>query len=376
LNSIRAEAELIITLSRQELTPAAEAHARELAAVPGSLDWGLFLDQVTEHRVASLVSRNIDELRAQDRPLPVEPSVAATLRAVRLCQQMSNRLMLGELRNVLAAAERSSIRVVPRKGGHLAQTVYREQGLRPMEDLDLLADPADVPALTVLLAELGYQQGKLVGGVIQPLDRRESLYWRLFGSDLPHFSKLVGDSHTPVIRIDVSISLALPGKGYDIPVTEVLRRAVPCQIDGQQVSFLAPEDVLIDLCSHIYKKTTVLRFMRQGKHRRLVKHVDIVEFIQSCSGDFSWPTLLNRTDKYGIHPQVYYTLAHVNMLFPGEIPSEVLNTLGSSFEHCPAFLDEYGQWDLPTTLTWQRPFMDRFFSRLADQEIPPSKSLV
>src|SRR5688572_23672226 len=43
------------------------------------------------------------------------------------------------------------------KGMALAASVYPEPHLRPMRDVDLLVDAADVPALTALLSELGFR---------------------------------------------------------------------------------------------------------------------------------------------------------------------------------------------------------------------------
>jgi hypothetical protein len=66
-------------------------------------------------------------------------------------------LLLGELVELLHACRAAGIDVLPLKGALLAARYYAEPGLRPMNDLDLLARPQDEARLLELLAQLGYQ---------------------------------------------------------------------------------------------------------------------------------------------------------------------------------------------------------------------------
>jgi hypothetical protein len=65
--------------------------------------------------------------------------------------------LLGELAEILAAFAGAGIEAIPLKGSHLATSYYREPGLRPMNDLDVLVRPADEPRALEALARLGYQ---------------------------------------------------------------------------------------------------------------------------------------------------------------------------------------------------------------------------
>jgi hypothetical protein len=374
----RAEAALIVALSRQTLTESAEQTARALTGESGPwLDWGLFLDQVTEHRVAALASRNLDHLRAEKRPLGVDPTVRSALRAVRLYHAEGNRLLLNELREVMDAAGEAKIPVIVRKGGHLSQTVYLDPGLRPMGDLDLLVAREQVPSFASLLIKLGYQQGHPEpGNTVRSVGRRESVFWRLYGSNLPQFNKFIDNPYRSVLNIDVNVSILLPGKGYEVPTEELIDRSGTRCINGSQMRFLASEDVLLDLCTHLYKNSTVLRFMHLGKHRRLFKYVDILEFLAAHAADFCWETFADRVDQYGVAAQVFYALAHADLLFPGEVPAGVLARFGAACPDPETFLAQYGQWDLAEPLGWAGPFHERFFSRALDRQLPPSRSLV
>src|SRR5262249_3057591 len=66
-------------------------------------------------------------------------------------------LLLGELAELLRACSAAGIPVLPLKGALLATHYYPAPGLRPMNDLDLLARPEDEPRLLGVLEQLGYQ---------------------------------------------------------------------------------------------------------------------------------------------------------------------------------------------------------------------------
>jgi Uncharacterised nucleotidyltransferase len=375
----RPESQLIVALSRQQVTAEAEEISRaslSRATLSGRFDWALFSDQAMQHRVAGLIARNLGELQALGRPLAIDPVVSAALQAMYLFYSERTRILIGELRELLAAAADASIVAIPRKGGHLAQTVYADPGLRPMGDLDLLVASDQAESFSALLARLGYRQGQMQGSRLQALSRRESLFWNLYGSDLPKFVKVISHPYKNSVSIDVNTSLVLPGKGYVIPTKELLERSVSCEVGEHSARFLGLEDVAIDLCAHIYKNSTVLRFMRAGKHRMLIKYVDLAEYLDASRASFSWSVFLERSERYSIRKQVFYSLAHLEGIFPGTVPPDALTEFGSGYEDHGIFLGEYAQWDRPTPLTWEKPFEERFFSRMADAQIPSSRSLV
>ncbi|MDF3290291.1 nucleotidyltransferase domain-containing protein [Streptomyces silvisoli] len=371
------EGKLLIALSRQLLDRTSEDTARMLLADgTASIDWPHFLDQAIQHRVAPLVSSSLDRLAAEDRPLRVDRGMGSTLRAFYLFHLERNRAAMAELYEILDAAEVASLDIVLRKGAHLAQEVYMNSGLRPIGDLDLLVPGEQASTLVALLEDRGYQQGVLEGREVRRLSRREALFWRLYGSDVPKLNKLTDNPYLPVIDIDVNISLVLPGKSGEVPVSDLMERSVVREVGGRPQRFLSPVDCALDLCLHIYKNSTALRFMNLRKHRRLLKYVDVVEYLRTRGGKFPWGNFVERAREYCIVLPVFYALAHVELLFPGEIPPEVLTEFGRSCADVDTFLNQYGQWDGPEPLIWTRPFGQRFFSRQADEAIPHSKSLV
>ncbi|MGD8626545.1 MAG: nucleotidyltransferase family protein [Anaerolineae bacterium] len=65
--------------------------------------------------------------------------------------------LLRDLVDILDAAHRGGLALMPLKGPLLATGSYDSPALRPMADLDLLVRPSDLPALAAILHDLGYQ---------------------------------------------------------------------------------------------------------------------------------------------------------------------------------------------------------------------------
>lgn len=373
---LSAESELLLLLSRQHVTDPQMARVRAIISQDAPrLDWGHFAVQAARHRVAPLVGWHLWRLLTTERVAGIDSPVVLLLYSAFRDTQRANELMLAEVRAISDAAAEQGITVLMRKGGHLAFAVYQEPGTRPMGDLDVLVTREEATTLVKALEGLGYVEGNPTRVDIVPLSKRERAFWRLYGSDLPKMNKF-GEFHRPIVSVDINVSLALPGKGYDVPVGAVLAHADRHRYGD--ASFLVPsvEDAVIDLSAHIYKTSTTLRFMNRGKHRQLLKYVDIAEVVRRAGPDLSWDLLLERVDEYAVAGPVYYGLAHLRMLFPDAVPADALTALRQRCPEPERLLSEYGQWDLPEPRAWQQDFLTRFFDPDADRDLPASKSLV
>lgn len=375
VGSVGTEAELLLLMARQDPSAHALARAAELASQDVDLDWARFLSLAVQHRVARLAGWHAASLRAAAAPAETGTAALALLHDTYIAGAARSSEVKAELTRILTAC--AGLHVAIRKGAHLAFHVYRQPGVRPMDDFDLLVSREHAADVVAALSGLGYREGQpRPDGGIEPLSRRQRIFWRLHGSDLPTLSRAADGPFVPGFSVDISVELALPGKGFRVPVAEFLDRARPSSIGGAPCLVLAPEDAAVDLCLHLYKNSTSLRFMALGKHRRLLKYVDIGELVASLAGAFEWQAVLDRAEAMGIAGPVYYALAHLEELFPGTVPAPALDNLAGTLNDPAAFLQQYGQWDLAEPLSWQLPFAARFFDSAADSELPQSRSLV
>ena len=70
----------------------------------------------------------------------------------------ANQLLLKELETVVGAFESAGIETLILKGAALLALHYRDPGARPMQDLDLLIRPADLPRARQILEGLGWSR--------------------------------------------------------------------------------------------------------------------------------------------------------------------------------------------------------------------------
>jgi hypothetical protein len=125
------------------------ARVRECAAAP--LDWGRTAAAADYHGLTPLLLRNLKAANAsvpEDALRNMERSAAAILR--------NNLFLTSEMLRVTAALKESGIEAVPLKGAVLAQSLYRDLGLRPFSDIDLLLRRENIAAAETILKTFGY----------------------------------------------------------------------------------------------------------------------------------------------------------------------------------------------------------------------------
>ncbi len=159
------EFELLCALAGAELSP--ERRERIANWNLSALDWSEVLRLAEYHGVLPLVARNlIENYRAKEgRGLP--PEVERSLRSAYEANLRRSLWFTSELARVMQHFERRQLRTVPYKGPVLAQSLYRDLGLRSFSDLDFLISPADFDRAKQALAEIGYRPSGEVNPAIE-----------------------------------------------------------------------------------------------------------------------------------------------------------------------------------------------------------------
>ena len=235
-----------------------------------NLDWSEVLRLAEHHGVLPLVARNLIE---HARGLP--PEIERSLRSAYDANLRRSLWFTAELARIMQHFERRQLRVVPYKGPVLAQSAYRDVGLRNFSDLDFLISPADFERAKQALAEIGYRPSAHFTPAVERFWLRKG-YERSFDSPagpnlvelqwalLPHFYAV--DLHSDDLHSDDLHS-------DDLRVEDLLRRAGRTVVGGCEVPCLSPEDSLLVLCVHAAKHLWT----------RLIWLADIAETLQSQS---------------------------------------------------------------------------------------------
>ncbi|SDN00249.1 Uncharacterised nucleotidyltransferase [Lentzea albidocapillata subsp. violacea] len=364
---------LLLLLARR--MPEPEAREKAVPLIRDGIDWDLFMSQARRHKVAGLVAVNLQrlDLLEQDQYLYAN---ADMFRAMYLYHRSRNESLQREAVAILARLRTEVPEVLLRKGLYLAQHVYRDVGLRPMADMDFLMRRADTKRAVAVLEELGYQMGDTTSDSrrVIPISRDKVTFWRMHVNNLPPLFRTTSEPSVLEFIVDISVGLFLPGSEFRVPTEEVLARAVDVPLGELDVPAPAPEDLVLDLCAHLYKESTTLRYLHRLKHQRLIQYCDLREVLELHADREFWARLADLAAQYSIKPVVYFALAHLEMLFPGSVPHDVLAGFGADVR--PGFLDEIGAVDLEEPQMWTTGFFERMFATATTVTLPDSRSPV
>jgi hypothetical protein len=173
---------------------------------------------------------------------------AAKLGATYQSHARRNRDVYIQLGEVLAACAEHGLRPIALKGVHLAASVYPDPALRPMNDIDLLFEAAELARAEQVLSTLGYggkhKSAELGAGVTKHTTtfRRSSAQ---AATPNPYLS--TGGDRT----IEPHVSLEESWFGLRVDITPGVReRAIDADLGGHTCRVLAREDVLLHISVH------------------------------------------------------------------------------------------------------------------------------
>ncbi|MFL5802835.1 MAG: nucleotidyltransferase family protein [Roseiflexaceae bacterium] len=257
-------------------------------------------------------------------------------------------LLLGELAELLRACRAAGVAVLPLKGALLATQYYPSPGLRPMNDLDLLARPEDEPRLLAVLERLGY---RLVARswkhmmLARPEGRGPVVSWE-------------GEHPANPRSLDLHLRLGEQfwGLRYDL-TTSAWESAQPGTLLEVETLLMSPAALLHHLAVHASSDTIARRL------RRL--HLHDIALVARALDDAGWRQILAWVCTQGEARLIYPALAFTSRYYP-VIPESILRELRARLP--PALLRHLDASELdrfsfcnsaPTTvaekLCWFRP---------------------
>lgn len=352
------EIDLILLLTRTSLSDADIGEVVRL--VESRPDWDYILTQATRHRVLQLIAWNISRFNLEE----LDPFLLAnfdTFVAALQYQRCRNEKLIGELRTVLDALGQCAHPYVLRKGMHVAASAYPEIGLRPMKDVDLLIDREHADSFDEELRDLGYVAGRPARNPLRivPTTLREQAYWRLYTQNLPTYYKITDDAYLGILAVDLAVSLSVPDRSRNRLTRTILHGARKIGIRDLKVPACSPVHLILDIALHIYKESTTLFYLNRLKHQRLIQYCDLRQVIETHKQDCNWSELIELATEIGAETNLFYSLYHLECLYPTTVPDCVLAQLDKPERR--SALEEYGASE-GEPLRWELPFIDRMFT--------------
>ena len=307
--------------------PVGQIPVPELDAV----DWSNVLQLSEHHRLRGLLCQRLEAVQVD-----VPEAVLSRLRSQRLRAVTRELAIRRELNVIGEALAESAVLAMAMKGAALIDTVYKEPGLRPMIDLDLLVEPDGIDRATQALGNAGYRPVGLPRHLRAYYDRERH----------QHRVPLVHDQHPLPVELHERLILEIDPVSTD----QVFARSAEGR--GGSLQLPDPTDLLLQVAFHF------ARDRRGRSYGALCQLADLAYTIDRQPID--WEELERRSCSYGLSDSAFAALYVVSRLGVATVPVAVLAAIRPR-----SWNDE-----LANRLIFERVLADS--NRLVGGAVPPS----
>jgi hypothetical protein len=320
-------------------------------------DWSEVIFQLITHRTLNLFYYNLKKYNLVDK---LEKEVQRLMESQWSVYGERNSYYLQELSKIAKKFEENNVVVPVLKGNILASLVYPSIETRIFNDLDMLIQLSDVAPVTKALESEGFLQGHYdeEKNVIVEASRKEKMLQQVASHELQEFQKLGDSKFVKVVQADVNHDVLWSGNcPYKIPTSDLIKRAIKVEINGQSAYMLEYIDNIIQLSCHLFKEATLMMWVSDLRDLKIYKFADLYSYIRKFYKEINWNELIERVKGYGSEKIVYYNFHYIEMMFGELIPKNVLDALRPSDL---SYLDEYGIENKEPS-KWNCHFFTRLF---------------
>lgn len=244
------------------------------------------------HRLLPLLYRNL-------RVLGIDDPLIGKLKGVYRRSWYENQLLLRDIATLVRQCHEAGIETMLLKGSALVLLHYREHGVRPMVDGDVLVRPEQALAAVHLLQRIGWKP-------VEPFLSSHLL--ATHGHSFVDSSGREIDLHWHVLH---ECCTARVDEGF-------WARAVPVQVHDVVTRALDPTDQLLHVCVH-------------GARWNVIPTVrwvaDAMAVLGSTPTAIAWERLVNEAQQQRLTLPLRDTLTYLREVFAAPVPLTVLSTL-------------------------------------------------
>ena len=303
---ITNESQLIRFLARLE--PGAHIRDKIFFILKKDLKWDRFLDNIRLSGVGGLAYKTVDSDEQIKQAIP--KVVQDQLRNIYYCTLRRNLIFAQALEENVRLLRAENIELIIFKGLLLAEIVYRDPGMRPMSDIDVMAREEDLKRIDLIFKGIGYSAG--VGSkdglevsfnsqrnsILYFRTNKTTVYWHLYW----HFINTLPYNRAILDKIDMEKIWKDSG---EIELGKICLRTFSLY---HQVIYL---------CLHAM----------QHSFRPLILLCDINELISQNSQRIDWGVLEQEAREFGLAKHLYYGLYFASKIMELKVPQQVLERL-------------------------------------------------
>ncbi|MFQ5615918.1 MAG: nucleotidyltransferase family protein, partial [Anaerolineales bacterium] len=258
-------------------------------------DWDLMKTMAAQERVGPLLYWHFTK---GSWPIGFPDDLAESLMRSYHGTVVRNTFLLGELTRVLDVLAKADIPVIVLKGAALAQTLYPDPALRPMNDLDLLVREKSIAPILRILRGLNYSKVTEISSIFEHFVRsHQAIRNDAYLIEL-HWSLVVGkhDHRRPNLRWLWEHTVTF---GYD------------------NLRMLTPTANVLHLAAHLGVQHGLFQL-------HLLWLYDLYLLLDKKSTLIDWDEVINRSVEFGWVEGLYDVLEITRVFFNANIPNRVL----------------------------------------------------
>jgi len=288
---LNAPLKSITTLARFDFTDQQLALAR--SALSEEDDWSLWLQQVELNGLSGVVNEHVHNFG-----LALPDQVRLSLRALTIRHKAAAEARLTTLRLIADSFAQNELDFIALKGVALVPRLYRNAGLRPMRDMDLLVPISQQALAADCLRDIGFDLPQA-----QP-----SKYMR-YSHQLPNATLQVNGFTSSVELHHDALTRDVAG-GLPYPEQPSNRQT----LEWEGVPFQAFDDLTM-----LHQVSRHLVGLHPGGIMKLINVMDVIGLASEIEQQGGWPAL---TESY---PHVLTTLKCLHLLTP--LPDNLVKKL-------------------------------------------------
>ncbi len=307
--SLSSEDKLLLYCSRLSINEDIKCKIEEI--LNNVLDWNYIVDCSIKQGISPLFYWNLKKVN-NVKDVPSE--IMKNLEKIYYSNLARNMLFYDELSKILTAFEKAGIDTIVLKGAFLAEEIYKNIGLRPMSDIDLLIKEKDLQKAKKELTELMY----FAPARIFPTKLHEQ-FQIAQSNELPPFIH-----ETKKIVIEIHWDIQPHQTPYKIDINKFWNNAKPIKIASVETLIFTSEDLLQHLCLHLDKHITS---SSAPPAKPLRDYCDIAEVTRYYKDTINWNYLLQNSKDYGIEEPIFQGLYIAKKHFGAFVPEDILSEL-------------------------------------------------
>lgn len=289
-----SENRLLIACARTKLDDKSIHEIKNI--INSDLDWEYLLGNVSQHSIGSLLYKN---LKAVNDEKKVPEYVLNNLRQYYHCTVARNLQLFNKLENVLRILDSAGIKVVLLKGAVLAETVYKNIGLRPMSDIDFAVNFDDT--------ENSQDTARVRMGGEFIRFKKENV------AQVELVQKI--DIENPWLDVHYESLRGRDCKINAFNIKELYENAVPFNIFNINMLQPSPEHQLLNLVIH-------------GDYfEKLIWLCDIAELVRCYEGIMDWHKVIKEAEQIGYKNLFFFQLYSARIILDAPVPDDVLQRL-------------------------------------------------